>query len=470
MNLIDRVILEWSYKTKKGYPDINSQEDMALFESMFGFSLNETPLTPKELGKQNSKTKKERLDILISKIKNKKPLELDKGGTFLVYDPSGSKVAELENWTPQKGPVTLEDEEGNEITTSKLKKSADFGGGAGSGGGAAQTSIQESSQCLVNALIQKLGTDVSVEDLTAEKLRSVVNDIDTDIKAELIIEFILSSPGWSSTFLNTAKKLVTYTGTGFEFHRGSSFVESIYSSWKKVRKDNGWRIQDDKWNPADIWAVSPTAKNIKLNDNSIEELNNHLVKLFDEKKLIGVSLKKLGPDSKLSILNRELVTEKDGYSSSTVSASSKDAYINFKSGATMQLRTFSTDGTSFQGELKGKTAAQGKIGGGVLAMLLKKNGLEELPSQKNALIDSISLSESFISNFIEIASKYGGFKITAEELKEKSTDWISSKYQALSVVKVLEQGEKSKVVDALTDIVNYAGSKSSISSVYLKVS
>ena len=37
MNLIDRVILEWSYKTKKGYPDINSQEDMALFESIFGF-------------------------------------------------------------------------------------------------------------------------------------------------------------------------------------------------------------------------------------------------------------------------------------------------------------------------------------------------------------------------------------------------------------------------------------------------
>ena len=41
MNLIDRVILEWSYKTRKGYPDINSHEDMALFESMFGFNLSE---------------------------------------------------------------------------------------------------------------------------------------------------------------------------------------------------------------------------------------------------------------------------------------------------------------------------------------------------------------------------------------------------------------------------------------------
>ena len=41
MNLIDKAILEWSYKTTKGYPDINSQEDMVLFETMFGFNLIE---------------------------------------------------------------------------------------------------------------------------------------------------------------------------------------------------------------------------------------------------------------------------------------------------------------------------------------------------------------------------------------------------------------------------------------------
>lgn len=44
MNLIDKVILEWSYKAKKGYPDINSQEDLALFESMFGFNLTENSI------------------------------------------------------------------------------------------------------------------------------------------------------------------------------------------------------------------------------------------------------------------------------------------------------------------------------------------------------------------------------------------------------------------------------------------
>ena len=103
-------------------------------------------------------------------------------------------------------------------------------------------------------------------------------------------------------------------------------------------------------------------------------------------------------------------------------------------------------------------------------MLLQKAGLDSLPSQKNALADSITLSDDFIGNFINIAKQHGNFNITSEELKNKTTDWISSKYQSLSFVKIIETGDKVKVSNALTDIVNYAGSKSSISSVYIKVS
>ena len=41
MNLIEKAILEWSYRTKKGYPDLNNEEDLRVFESMFGFTLEE---------------------------------------------------------------------------------------------------------------------------------------------------------------------------------------------------------------------------------------------------------------------------------------------------------------------------------------------------------------------------------------------------------------------------------------------
>ena len=136
----------------------------------------------------------------------------------------------------------------------------------------------------------------------------------------------------------------------------------------------------------------------------------------------------------------------------------------------MQLRTFSNDGTSFQGELKGKSANQGKIGGGVLRSILSRNGLDLIPSQQETLNNAVTLSDDFIKEFIELAKKYGEFTITPEELKEKSTDWVTSKFQALSVIKSLEDGSKENVEDALTDIINYAGSTSSISSVHLKVS
>lgn len=47
MNLIDKVILEWSYRTKKGYPDLNNEDDLRVFESLFGFNfLNEMAKKP----------------------------------------------------------------------------------------------------------------------------------------------------------------------------------------------------------------------------------------------------------------------------------------------------------------------------------------------------------------------------------------------------------------------------------------
>jgi len=50
VNLIDKAILEWSYRTKKGYPDLNNEEDIALFESIFGFGIDESNLASSATG------------------------------------------------------------------------------------------------------------------------------------------------------------------------------------------------------------------------------------------------------------------------------------------------------------------------------------------------------------------------------------------------------------------------------------
>jgi len=64
MNFIDKAILEWSYRTTKGYPDINSQEDIALFESMFGFDLLEAKKPFEYLSPEAQKLAKELIQKL----------------------------------------------------------------------------------------------------------------------------------------------------------------------------------------------------------------------------------------------------------------------------------------------------------------------------------------------------------------------------------------------------------------------
>ena len=470
MDILDKFFKKFSYKFPKGYPDINDAQDMLMLEGILkelGIELNETPLTPGELTKVNSSTGENRIDILIRKISNDEPLTLDKGGVITVTNKQ-EVLNQLKNWTQEKGAITLIDKEGNKITTSKLKKTKEFGGGSGSGGGAAQTKEQESAQCLVTALAQQQG-GVSENDLTPEKLKSASKGINTDASVEEIINFIETSPNWTTTLVNTANVLNDYLGGGLEFHRGSTFVNSIYKAWNTARKNgNLGQIKDDKWNPADIWAVSPEAKSIEFKTN-LEELNNQILSLFKDKKLVGISLKKQAdPTPELSIpiqKEKSLQTLEDV----TVSPKSKDVYLNTSGGNKIQLRTFSNNGTSFQGEIKGKAANQGKIGGGILKSLLAKQGIPTTSAKKLASKVK-SLSDDFINEFIDLAKNYGKFDITPEEVKSKNFDWLMSKYQGLDIVKALTNNPQDKVSKALTDISNYAGSASSISSIYLKVS
>jgi hypothetical protein len=476
MKVFDQFFTKFAYKFPKGYPDMNNDQDVLLLEALisevvgYKFKLSETALTPSVLSQVATLSKNNkvpRIDILIDKIKNNQPLKIeDSEENFIVYDPDGSKVKELENWDQSKGAVRLEDKEGNIITTSKLNKSADFGGGKGSGAGTTQTGIQESSQCAISALVQKMG-QITPEDLTPENIKSISNDIDTTSSIDEIIEFIMSRDDFYSTFINTGEKLNEYLGDGFDFHRGSDFVKTIYDAWSKIRKKNGWSIKDDKWNPSDIWAVKST--DIIFNDDNIEALNNQILDLFEKKQLVGISLKKLGPNPKLTIPIEDKPTEELLYSSSKVSPISKDAYINMSDGSEMQLRTFATNGTSFQGEISGKTAKQGKIGGGIIQTFFNKQGIE-IPSSSISLSNAKNLSKEFIDEFILLAKNYGGFDINEEELIQKGVDWVSSKYQALSIIKAIEENDKDKVNRALADIFGYAKSISSISSIYLKVS
>jgi len=70
MTLIDKIIQEWSYRTNKGYPDINNQEDMALFEAMFEVKLTDKV---KEETQQTNQSVQDLIKLLNSKEQELSP-------------------------------------------------------------------------------------------------------------------------------------------------------------------------------------------------------------------------------------------------------------------------------------------------------------------------------------------------------------------------------------------------------------
>jgi hypothetical protein len=140
MNLVEKVILEWSYRCEKGYPDLSNEKDMELFESLFGFRLNEAVLDWKEFSEASRKYS--RLRLLDDKIENKDPFEfLDGSQSALTYTDDSyaplfhsmevDAIKKIGGSRINHFPF-FKDQEGNDVSFSALKKTKEFGGSGGS--------------------------------------------------------------------------------------------------------------------------------------------------------------------------------------------------------------------------------------------------------------------------------------------------------------------------------------------------
>jgi hypothetical protein len=259
--------------------------------------------------------------------------------------------------------------------------------------------------------------------------------------------------------ISTANKLASSYPGSFEFHRGSKFVDKINNAAKIALKEIGGVGNINKWNPADIWMVSPEAKSIEF-PTKINALNALIKKLFDANKLIGVSLKKTS-DAKIDVVND---SPKQQYTYESVSSSdkSKDAYINY-SGGKIQFRTFENM-SSFQGEIIGTEAKHGKISLGLINQLLTKSGLAqtENPSEVKNLIKTPN------PKFKALFEKHvqGDFK---NFYKEAGDDKKYSKFLALNLIDIVSSAPKKQRNEFISSLINYAKSQSDISSVFVKV-
>ena len=110
--------------------------------------------------------------------------------------------------------------------------------------------------------------------------------------------------GLQSSVLGANKLWDTFGGKGkFVFHRGSKTVDRIENNFKRVKKLEGVSPMDlNKWSPADIYIVSDKFDPKCLDqEKTILGLNQCMQERIENNTLIGVSLKKIMGNARISL-------------------------------------------------------------------------------------------------------------------------------------------------------------------------
>ena len=449
-----------------------------------------TKLAPGELKKSATGGPfkgQERTEILANKIRKQEPLTLAKGGEFQVVDVSAA-LASIEQFKKDGKAFKLIGKNDTQISSSDLLKTKEFGGGAGAGGGTEQTAIGESAQCVWMSAMAEIGYAMPIESFTDELLTKHFKNVKvgkTTLKQILAID-----DSWKMSSYLTAQYAVKnrIVEKGMVYHRDDEVMKSIYAAKNVAFKNNGFRpLKDDKWNPGDIWVNEPDFKLKELDTATVEGLNDDILDLYLQKRLIGISLKKVAKGVKSTEKNVERPPETEDYvyTSSEIKSrvrgewyTNKGVAILFKGGQ-LNLRANSAYG-SHKAEIKGKGARGGGISWGPMTDASKRIYGKDLPknsAMKKEAQDIAKGNKRAIKNFTKLLQNVDK-KISEDEVKKEINNlgsqkeaavWIHGKLGGLYVIeKVIKGGQKANKF--ITQIINYAGSSTSDSSAYIKLS
>ena len=392
-----------------------------------------------------------------------------------------------------------------EISLTQIYKSPLFGGGGGSGGGAAVTAITESGQCYYCSLAFNVKKGpLKLTDITDANMEKASRYVQASRSYTSFKESVPSDWIESGTFIKTAneiyKKYSSKVTGGVYFHRGSTFMGKVYAAKKEVIKIDKQMAQkdgraplapgsfsDDKWNPGDIWmtTMTPGSDPLAMFKQDWGILNQAVLDKAGRLNtprtfLLGISLKKLGSTVKLEEYNapeRVKLVSHDYknyvFGKNNDFFSSIDMYMNMGS-ANVQFRAFNSS-SSWQGEIKGLSAAGGKIGGGNLNFYCEKHirksigsqglvsGCKETPRSHVKLNDMYVLYKKYAKNPIDV-------KPFIKQCLDKGGSFIFSKNMCLLFLDTMMSATSTQRNNVCTDIIKYAASSTDLSSFFVKVS
>ena len=381
-----------------------------------------------------------------------------------------------------------------EIGFTKIKKTSAFGSNKGSGGGADATALFEGAACWVTAYRYSLNKNIDPEYIiTLEDLKSVASSVSTDKSVEDIHKFLIDDPSWMKSSIRTANKLLfydSYRNNNFKFYRGTGIVNLIEKHYQKVNPLEGRPFANiNKWTPADIWMYEEGSFDTSIITNELTfqgGFNKVLLDLLKQKKLIGVSLKKVETaEASIKAYNfvrhsSELANRKKFVSvGSKTLMNSMDVYF-YGEGYRIQFRATDAEGKTWQGEMIGRSAKHGKIGGGVMNYQLEAvygegNGMwREYASAST--VSAAARSGALDAKIYQLAEKNAQYVCDDGEVIDLATisgmrpQWKFSKYLGLTLVDILMSGNKKQRDEVATKIFLYATSSSDDSAPFIKVS
>lgn len=381
----------------------------------------------------------------------------------------------------------------NDIALTKIKKTEAFGSNKGSGGGADATALFEGAACWVLAFRYSLNKAIDVDyQITLEDFEKVKSKVSTDKSMEDIHQFLVDNPVWMKSSIKTANKITFYSdyvNDNFKFYRGTGIVNVVENHFKKVNAAAGRPFANiNKWTPADIWMYEDGSfdNSIITNEMTFQGgINKVLLDLLKQKKLIGVSLKKVEGEAFIRAYNfvkhsSELANRKKFESIGSKSLyNSMDIYFKGE-GYSIQFRATDAEGKTWQGEMIGRTAKHGKIGGGVMNYNLEAvygEGIGLFQEYDNvSQVSSAARTGALDKKIFDLATRNSEYVLGTGEvvdlnlIKGMRTQWKFSKYMGLMLCDVLMSGNKKQRDELATKIYLYATSASDDSAPFIKIS
>ena len=177
------------------------------------------------------------------------------------------------------------------------------------GGGVIDTKIQEEGTTVVlNAVLHKnkkfnKKEDILADKETADELKKLFGKKYEDRLEEWTHSYFEQQKEFLKKFQSSKWDIFVYGKKDFVTFF-SQQIKNVARSLDPLKPVGNYTT----WSPSDIWAVyemdkvkKEIAKNINPKTQNLVELNNLLINLFEEKKLVGLSLKKIAPNQSATL-------------------------------------------------------------------------------------------------------------------------------------------------------------------------